>query len=108
TNGRTCPIDNQELKENELYPDNFAKREINQFTVKCRTVKHKKECPWTGPLQNIEEHLKICEFVEVPCPKGCNQNVERNVLEHHLKKACSKRTITCQNCKTEVQHKNYK
>ena len=57
---------------------------------------------------SFQEHLIKCEFVEVPCPKGCNQNVERKVLEHHLKKECSKRTTTCQHCKTEVQHKNYK
>ena len=56
----------------------------------------------------FQEHLRNCQFVEVPCPKDCNQNVERKSMEHHLKKECSKRTVTCQHCKTEVQHKNLK
>jgi hypothetical protein len=59
-------------------------------------------------FQFFQEHLQTCQFVEVRCPKSCNQNVERKVLEHHLKKECSKRTIYCRHCKTKVQHINYK
>lgn len=52
--------------------------------------------------------MKNCEFVEVPCPKGCNQNIEKKYLENHVKKECAKRTVTCQYCKTDVQYKNHK
>lgn len=108
TNGRRCPADNQELGASDVFSDNFAKREINQFTVKCRTVKNNKPCPWSGELQKVEDHLKICEFVELPCPKACGQNIERKALDNHNKKECPKRITTCAHCKTEVQYRNYK
>lgn len=44
---------------NQVFDDNFAKREINQFTVKCRTVKNGKECPWKGELGKIEVNSKF-------------------------------------------------
>jgi TNF receptor-associated factor 6 len=33
--GHKCPVDNEILLENQLFPDNFAKREILSLTVKC-------------------------------------------------------------------------
>lgn len=30
-----CPVDNQPLEEKQVFPDNFAKREILQLNVKC-------------------------------------------------------------------------
>jgi len=37
-----CPVDNQPLEEKQLFPDNFAKREILALSVKCPN--HKEGC----------------------------------------------------------------
>lgn len=36
--GQKCPVDNEVLTEDQLFPDNFAKREILSLTVRCRNV----------------------------------------------------------------------
>lgn len=33
--GQRCPVDNEMLTEDQLFPDNFAKREILSLTVRC-------------------------------------------------------------------------
>lgn len=33
--GQKCPVDNEVLLEEQLFPDNFAKREILSLTVRC-------------------------------------------------------------------------
>ena len=33
--GQRCPVDNEMLSEEQLFPDNFAKREILSLTVRC-------------------------------------------------------------------------
>lgn len=36
--GQRCPVDNEVLREDQLFPDNFAKREILSLTVHCTNV----------------------------------------------------------------------
>ena len=43
----------------QLYPDNFAKREMMLFTVACRNKKLK-GCDWKGPLGNIQVKVLFC------------------------------------------------
>lgn len=33
--GQRCPVDNEMLSKDQLFPDNFAKREILSLTVRC-------------------------------------------------------------------------
>lgn len=33
--GQRCPVDNEMLSKEQLFPDNFAKREILSLTVRC-------------------------------------------------------------------------
>lgn len=33
--GQKCPVDNEMLSKDQLFPDNFAKREILSLTVRC-------------------------------------------------------------------------
>lgn len=49
--GQKCPVDNEVLLENQLFPDNFAKREILSLTV-C--------CPNEGCMHKMElRHLEV-------------------------------------------------
>lgn len=49
--GQRCPVDNEMLSEEQLFPDNFAKREILSLTVRC---------PNTGCAEKMElRHLEV-------------------------------------------------
>ena len=39
-----------------------------------------------------------CEYVDVECPNGCEQPVEKRNLNAHLANCCPKREFTCQHC----------
>lgn len=55
--GHKCPVDNEILLENQLFPDNFAKREILSLMVKC---------PNEGCLHKMElRHLEWKELAEM-------------------------------------------
>lgn len=51
-NGNRCPVDNEILSEQEIYPDNFAKREILNCTVKCPN--HKDGCKSVVTLTQLQ------------------------------------------------------
>ncbi|KAJ7373536.1 TNF receptor-associated factor 6 [Desmophyllum pertusum] len=60
-----CPVNECSERfgsESQLYPDNFAKREINAFEVFCRGKQ--RDCPWKGSLGMLEAHLNECPFVD--------------------------------------------
>ena len=49
--GQRCPVDNAVLSEDQLFPDNFAKREILSLTVRC---------PNSGCAEKMElRHLEV-------------------------------------------------
>ena len=52
-----CPVDNQSLTKSELFPDNYAKREILNLTVKCPN--YKKGCDQVVTLSDIQVNLLI-------------------------------------------------
>ena len=47
-----CPIDNMPITESQLFPDNFAKREILGLSVKCPNSKE--GCQVIETLKNIQ------------------------------------------------------
>jgi len=51
--GHKCPVDNEILLENQLFPDNFAKREILSLTVKCPN----KGCSMKMELRHLEVRI---------------------------------------------------
>lgn len=49
--GQRCPVDNEMLSKDQLFPDNFAKREILSLTVRC---------PNSGCVDKMElRHLEV-------------------------------------------------
>ena len=56
-----CPVDNQALEERQLFPDNFAKREILALTVKCPN--HTKGCDQTVVLKHLQVSILIHIFI---------------------------------------------
>uniref|UniRef100_A0A8D0BBY8 TNF receptor-associated factor n=1 Tax=Salvator merianae TaxID=96440 RepID=A0A8D0BBY8_SALMN len=91
--GHKCPIDNEILLENQLFPDNFAKREILSLKVKCPNngCNHKME------LRHLEEHQLHCGFASEKCPQ-CQGLFQKNKLKDHVNQECPRRQVSCPNC----------
>ncbi|XP_034733842.1 TNF receptor-associated factor 6 isoform X2 [Etheostoma cragini] len=91
--GQRCPVDNERLLEDQLFPDNFAKREILSLTVRCPNS----GCTEKMELRSLENHLKQCQFATVPCPQ-CQQSVRKSHLEEHTTVECQRRPVSCPDC----------
>ncbi|KPP69926.1 TNF receptor-associated factor 6-like [Scleropages formosus] len=91
--GQKCPVDNEVLLEEQLFPDNFAKREILSLTVRCPNTgcNHKME------LRHLEAHVVQCQFTTVQCPL-CQNDVWKSQLEEHTSLHCPRRPVSCPDC----------
>ncbi|CAL8378669.1 unnamed protein product [Arctogadus glacialis] len=91
--GQRCPVDNEMLSEEQLFPDNFAKREILSLTVRCPNAgcKHKME------LRHLETHVGQCPLATLLCPH-CQQAVLKSSLEEHATLHCLRRLVSCPDC----------
>eukprot|EP00118_Oscarella_pearsei_P019615 m.209113 g.209113 ORF g.209113 m.209113 type:complete len:596 (+) comp39725_c1_seq29:2949-4736(+) len=92
-----CPIDNEILRGDETFPDNFCKREVLSLLVRCDNQTN--GCPWCGALKNVESHQNDCLFQIVVCPnEGCSLSIKRRDFDEHLEKECDFRTLACSLC----------
>ncbi|KAJ8249077.1 hypothetical protein GJAV_G00230940 [Gymnothorax javanicus] len=91
--GQKCPVDNEVLTEDQLFPDNFAKREILSLTVRCPNA----GCGHKMELRSLEDHIEQCQFATLPCPQ-CQTSVLKNLLEEHKTLGCPRRTVSCPDC----------
>ncbi|KAG8001203.1 TNF receptor-associated factor 6 [Nibea albiflora] len=91
--GQRCPVDNEMLSEEQLFPDNFAKREILSLTVRCPNS----GCAEKMELRHLENHLARCQFATVPCLQ-CQQSVRKSNLEEHRTAECQRRPVSCPDC----------
>ncbi|KAF0042854.1 hypothetical protein F2P81_004191 [Scophthalmus maximus] len=91
--GQRCPVDNEMLTEDQLFPDNFAKREILSLTVRCPNS----GCVDKMELRQLENHLAHCQFATEPCPQ-CQQSVRKSHLEEHTTVECQRRPMSCPDC----------
>lgn len=67
--GQRCPVDNVMLSEEQLFPDNFAKREILSLTVRCPNP----GCSEKMELRHLEVTIKSDRlFSYVPHLKAGN------------------------------------
>ncbi|XP_004585456.2 TNF receptor-associated factor 6 [Ochotona princeps] len=91
--GHKCPVDNEILLENQLFPDNFAKREILSLTVRCPNA----GCLHKMELRHLEDHEAHCGFALVNCPQ-CQHPFQKCQLSTHILKDCPRRQVSCINC----------
>ncbi|XP_076854005.1 TNF receptor-associated factor 6 [Brachyhypopomus gauderio] len=97
--GQKCPVDNEVLTEDQLFPDNFAKREILSLTVRCRNF----GCDEKMELRHLEEHTMVCKFATLPCDQ-CQESVRKSELENHKALECLRRLVTCPDCADRVAY----
>ncbi|XP_075693160.1 TNF receptor-associated factor 6 [Rhinoderma darwinii] len=101
--GPKCPVDNDLLLENQLFSDNFAKREILSLTVNCPS----EDCVTKMELRKLEHHLALCEFASVECGL-CQHPFPRKQLQKHLEDECPRRLVSCENCVVEMPYEERK
>lgn len=56
--GKECPICRRQIKKNKLQAASEEISEINNLKVMC----HFKNCPWIGPLKELDKHEELCSF----------------------------------------------
>uniref|UniRef100_A0A7N8WTE2 TNF receptor-associated factor n=1 Tax=Mastacembelus armatus TaxID=205130 RepID=A0A7N8WTE2_9TELE len=99
--GQRCPVDNEMLSEDQLFPDNFAKREILSLTVRCPNS----GCSEKMELRHLENHVANCQFATVPCPL-CQQSVRKSHLEEHTTLECQRRLLSCPDCVASFKYED--
>ena len=75
-----------------------GKRDIRALPVKCDNVE--RGCQKEGTLGTLEEHMAVCQFTPVPCPKQCDDMVLllRKDLDYHINNECPNRNYKCKHC----------
>ncbi|XP_067057955.1 TNF receptor-associated factor 2-like isoform X2 [Acropora muricata] len=96
-----CLEDKQQLKENEVFADNFMRREVASIIVCCISISE--GCTWKGEVRHLEAHTVGCDFQKVKCVHPeCGILVKKTSLPHHLKNECEFRVVTCELCHSQV------
>jgi TNF receptor-associated factor 4 len=77
-----------------------------------------KGCDWQGILKDFlvkenfliqfkyrfscQIHIETCGLVTLDCPNECGIRFERRFMTKHQTEDCSKRTVVCEFCKTNI------
>ena len=95
---KPCP--NCQLQGYSFIAHNRYRPKILALKVHCSLKDH--GCEWTGQLQHLNAHLDLttgdCVYVDVDCPKECNQKVQKCNVDTHLANHCPNRDYTCPHC----------
>ena len=82
--------------------------DLNVHCLNCQKVPVKfipqnkiRSCKWTGQLQQLDEHLSDCEYVDTKCQQ-CKKSVQKRNMITHLANECPERELV-----TEVHFENY-
>ncbi len=62
-----------------------------------------RDCQWEGTVGTLEEHVGVCQFTLVACPKECKDDnkipkIMRRDLQQHLTEKCPNRDYSCEHC----------
>ena len=97
-----CPVCRHQLKDAEIYPNNFLKRQILGLKVYCD--RREVGCEWMGELREQEDHNDCCEFVTEKCQNLCGETAMRKDMEHHMQNVCRRRKIECLYCHMSLEY----
>lgn len=99
-----CPVDNTPITKDNLFPDNFAKREIQNLKVRCPNNKREEgKCEVIETVKDMPTHLNECPFAVIMCPNRCVKLIIRRDLEDHVTNQCEKRLVSCPDCRQQGQ-----
>lgn len=93
-NRKRCPF----CKERRftVLLDKKQKRKVLELRVAC--TERSRNCTWTGQVGELDAHTDECGFVDVRCPKNCGTELQRRLLDDHLRRSCPNRSYECQYC----------
>ncbi|CAB4036005.1 TNF receptor-associated factor 6, partial [Paramuricea clavata] len=94
-----CPADDTELKKDQVFPDVFTKRELNNLRLHCPNT----GCSWICTNEEMQKHDAECAFRLISCiHTQCKDKFLRSHLGEHLKSECKYRNVKCQYCRKDV------
>ena len=95
---KPCPYC-QEIKTNGVLQKKYQSKIL---ALKIHCLLKERGCDWTGQLQHLNAHTDPttgnCVYVDVDCPKGCQQKVQKHSMESHLSNKCPNREYICPHC----------
>jgi hypothetical protein len=99
-----CPTCKSSLNEKELTVHHFAQEAISELTTHCvcHSQNGTKGCGWTGMFK--ERADRICDFQLVDC-SNCNEKVRKGNFDQHTISDCPARSVSCNFCNAELQHR---
>ncbi|KAK3720035.1 hypothetical protein QZH41_016344 [Actinostola sp. cb2023] len=89
---RKCPICRGEVDRNSLPINVDLLAVMSSIPAKCTL------CAWEGRVEDVMVHSSMCSMKGTPCVfPGCSLRCLRKDMPEH-KRACSFRTVTCNEC----------
>jgi len=96
-----CSIDKVPFAANQVFPDNFMKREALSLVIACPNSND--GCLWKGEVRNVEKHLLSCLSKRERCTNyNCPETFKRSDLQRHVEQECSYRPQSCPLCGESV------
>ncbi len=93
--------------------------------MKVECINLKDGCQWVGELRYVDEHLKTCDYIKLPCPNNCwggkkanrfdlfasslrgeKEQLFRKDLQKHLEDRCPRRQYSCPHCQEISEHRD--
>ena len=79
---------------------------VKVLGVPC--VYRSRGCLWSDSLDQLPIHLDPdlanCQYMDVECPLGCKEDVQKNFLKFHMSEECLKRIHTCPFCSYQASY----
>ena len=76
---------------------------IGEFHVYCSNKS--RGCGKDMLVRELQNHLQICQYVEVTCSYGCGESLLRKDLKDHEENQCPKRPTNCEYCNDRAEFK---
>ena len=99
-NSAVCPIDREPLPQENIFPDNAVRLQINRLRVRC--PHYKKGCGWVGDRSDRQTHLQSCTHSYGSC-KLCGERLALRHLSDHYE-VCPRRPVQCDYCTATMPH----
>ena len=94
---RSCPCCRSPITSEDLKPIHRIWREkLVGLRLKCSNIVH--GCTAEVTLEELPDHLSICQYARVPCPHTpCSEVMLKSMLGGHVN-VCQYRKILCDEC----------
>ena len=85
-------------RKGSIIPMMKARKKIPELCVNCPLAI--RGCKWNASLDNLDEHLDVCQEYAIGCRNNCGIILKRCELDEHCKRDCLKRNVKCKHCRT--------